>query len=295
MSDRFELEWMGGVAEHHFHKARPGVDDFAWDTLDPARFSEAAVIAARNVWTDVAHSEYVAIAAFSDVVAALTLAKAPLDLIGMTGDFLADEARHVELASRLVMQLGGAALRAFEPERLSPRLSPDLTPFQRANELALRIGCIAEVYAGGTAAPMMRTTTHPLVRSVYASILRDEARHKRFGSLYFEWAGERLDDAERERLARVALSTLASYAPLWRKFMRLTPGTTDVVVDTRSFLRDEEVYALGWVPPVQYVPLALSVVRDQIVPGLRAIGIALPQAEVEALLGCGDDGRGRSD
>jgi hypothetical protein len=36
-------------------------------------------------------------------------------------------------------------------------------------------------------------------------------------------------------------------------------------------------------------------VRDQIVPGLRAIGIELPEAEVEALLGCGDDSRGRSD
>jgi len=274
---------MGGVAEHHFRKARPGVDDFAWDTLDPSRFSEAAVFAARSVWTDIAHSEYAAIAAFSDVVAALTQAKAPLDLIGMTGDFLADEARHVELASRLVMQLGGAALRSFEPDRLSPKLPPELTPFQRANELALRIGCVAEVYAGGTAAPIMRTTTHPLVRSVYASILRDEARHKRFGSLYFEWAGERLDDAERERLARVALHALSGYAPLWRKFMR-PAGPADAPLASQSMLSDDEVHALGWVQPDAYVPLALHAVRHEIVPGLRAIGLELPEAELEALL-----------
>ena len=48
--------------------------------------------------------------------------------------------------------------------------------------------------------PIMRETTHPLLRSVYESILRDEARHRRFGTLYFEWAVDRLDVAERERL-----------------------------------------------------------------------------------------------
>ena len=30
MKAAFELEWMGGPAEHHFRKARPGVDDMAW-------------------------------------------------------------------------------------------------------------------------------------------------------------------------------------------------------------------------------------------------------------------------
>ncbi|HEX7479111.1 MAG TPA: ferritin-like domain-containing protein [Polyangiales bacterium] len=280
MGEWFELEWMGGVAEHHFHKARPGVDDFAWDTLNATSFPERAVLAAREVWTDIAHSEYAAIAAFCEVVAALTRVKAPLDLIGMTGDFLADEARHVELASRLVMQLGGAAVRSFEPSTLAPRLSPELTPLQQANELALRIGCIAEAFAGGTAAPIMRATSHPLVRSVYASILRDEARHRRFGSLYFEWAAERLDAAERERLGAVALSTLSSYAPLWRKHLR-PRGTA---ADGGQGLRKEDVHALGWIEPAQYVPLAISVVRDEIVPSLRELGIVVPQAELDELL-----------
>jgi hypothetical protein len=31
----FELEWMGGAAEHHFRKARPGIDDLVRDILDP--------------------------------------------------------------------------------------------------------------------------------------------------------------------------------------------------------------------------------------------------------------------
>ena len=35
-------------------------------------------------------------------------------------DFVADEVRHVELASRLLVQLGGAAALPFEPEAPEP-------------------------------------------------------------------------------------------------------------------------------------------------------------------------------
>jgi hypothetical protein len=263
MTELFALEWMGGVAEHHFRKARPGADDFAWETLDPAAYSQAAVTGAQQVWTDVALSEYAAITAFSDVVSALALARAPLDLIGMTSDFLADEVRHVELASRLVMRLGGAAPRVFDPRRLSTCVTPELTPLQRANELALRVGCIAEAFASGTAAPMMKETTHPLVRAVYTSILRDEARHRRFGSLYFEWAEDRLDDAERKRLGQAATSALADYARLWRAPRTASPPC----------ISSEEIHQLGWIEPTRYAPLALGVVRDDIVPALSKLGI----------------------
>jgi len=277
MSDTFALEWMGGVAEHHFRRARPGADDIPWHALDRSKYREQALQAGRNVWTDVALSEYAAIASFAQVVGALTEALAPLDLIGMTSDFLADEVKHVELASRLVMQLGGAAPRKFEPARLVNRLAADLTPLQRANELALRIGCIGEPYASGTALPMMQATTHPVVRAVYESILRDEARHCRFGSLYFEWADTLLDDAERQRLAQVALHTLQSYSGLWRR-------AGEPRVASRNAVTDAEARELGWVPFEQYVPLAVATVRDDILPALRKLNLPLPEAQLTALL-----------
>ena len=108
----FTLEWLGGPAEFHFRKARPE-GDFDWASLDPARYPPSLVAAAREVWMGIVLAEYAAIAAFADVVGALTQARAPLDLIGMTGDFLADEVRHVELASRVVMQLGRRARPKF--------------------------------------------------------------------------------------------------------------------------------------------------------------------------------------
>jgi hypothetical protein len=277
MTELFVLEWMGGVAEHHYRKARPGIDDFAWETLDPSRYKPKLLAAAQQVWTNLALSEYAAIASFAAVVAALTQARAPLDLIGMTSDFLADEVRHVELASRVVMQLGGAAPVPFDPNRLSPTLAPGLTPLQRANELALRVGCIAEAFASGTTLPTLRATTHPLVREVYISILRDEARHKRFGSLYFEWAQTYLDETECKRLGDVTLSALQAYAPFLRE-------PTPAAVGSTATFAPEQVHELGWLEPAVYVPMAIGVVRDEILPSLRALGLTLPEAELAELL-----------
>jgi hypothetical protein len=273
--DLFELEWAGGVAEHYFRKARP-TNDFDWASLDPARYPPSLVVAAREVWTGVAIAEYAAIAAFSQVVGALTAARAPLDLIGMTGDFLADEVLHVELASRLLMRLGGAAPKEFDPSKLGLNLSAGLNPMQRANELALRIGCVSEVFASATAGPIMLETTHPLVRSVHERIIRDEARHCRFGSLYFEWASEQLDEREKERLGRVAIDAIAGYAPLWRRAANLPPSP----VEWQGF----DVHELGWIEPARYVPLARGAVRDKVVPPLRALGLVLPESELELLL-----------
>lgn len=275
MTTLFDVEWFGGVAEHHYRKARPD-GDLPWESLVASDYPESLVAGAREVWTGVAISEYAAVSSFAAVVHALAAARAPLDLIGMTSDFLADEVHHVELASRLLMRLGGAAPRAFEHERLSPVTPASLTPLQRANELALRIGSIAETFASETAVPMMKGTRHPLVHAVYESILRDEARHRRFGTLYFEWAGERLDDAERVRLGKVAVDALRVYVGMWRQAAAAPPPPAD--------WRSEQVHELGWVEPVLYAPLARHAIVDVIVPQLREIGIALPEPELAALI-----------
>ena len=174
---------MGGAAERHFRKARPGVDDLPWGTLNPSEYDPSAVNQARSSWTEVAINEYRAVASFSEVLRALVDVKAPLDLLGMTSDFLADECSHVELASRMAMELGGAAPREVDFNRFTPRPRTQ-TAFQRANELVLRVGCIAEAFSGGTATVSYASTSHGLPRAVYETILRDEAHHRRLGGLY---------------------------------------------------------------------------------------------------------------
>jgi hypothetical protein len=114
------------------------------------------------------------------------------------------------------------------------------------------------------------------VRSVYQTIIRDEARHRRFGSLYFEWAAPALDAEERERLGRVAVHALGNYASLWR-------GAAQAA-ETPSALSPEEMHEFGWIEPSRYVPLARRAVTEEILPELAEIGIIVPPKELEALL-----------
>jgi hypothetical protein len=271
----FELEWMGGPSEHHFRKARPGVDELPWGTVDASKYAPSAVEKARGSWTEVAINEYRAVAAFSEVLRALVDAKAPLDLLGMTSDFLADECSHVELASRMAMELGGAAPRLVDFDRLTARLQ-GRTAFQRANELVLRVSCISEAFSGGTAAVSHATTAHALPRAVYESILRDEAHHRRLGGLYFEWALAKIDEAELQRLGRVMLEALRGLGAFWKS----KSAQSDAPVPWP----DDDLKALGWLGAAQFAPVAKEVVVRDILDPLEAIGITITAGERAELL-----------
>ncbi len=271
MIERFELPWLGGAAEHHFRKARPEVEDLPWAKIDTSEFAPQAVGRARLAWTEVAINEYRAAAWFTEVVHALLDAKAPLDLIGMASDFLADECSHVEMASRLAMALGGGVEQLVDVERFAVRPG-GLTAFQRANELVLRISCIEEAFSGGTAGVSLETTSHPLPKAVYEAILRDEARHRRLGGLYFEWALRRIDDVELRRLGGVLRDVLNRIKPMW------TPSTEAIAEppcpDTR---------ALGWLESARFAEVAREVVVRDILDPLATIGIEITTEERERL------------
>jgi hypothetical protein len=271
----FELEWMGGAAEHHFRKARPAVADLPWGTLDPSKYAPEAVALARACWTEVAINELRAVASFSEVLRALVDVKAPLDLLGMTSDFLADECSHVELASRMAMDLGGAAPREVDFDRLTAR-PRGVTALQRANELVLRVGCIAEAFSGGTATVSYASTSHPLPRAVYETILRDEAHHRRLGGLYFEWALSRIDDDELRRLGQVLHGALRDLAPFWQSRAAQAEAPPGWPTD--------DLRALGWLRPESFAPIAREVVTRDILDPLQTIGIAITPEDREKLL-----------
>jgi hypothetical protein len=271
----FELEWMGGAAEHHFRKARPAVEALPWGTLDLSKYAPAAIERARMNWTEVAINEYRAVASFTDVLRALVDVKAPLDLLGMTSDFLADECSHVELASRLAMELGGAVERTVDFEGLTGR-PRGLTGMRRANELVLRVSCISEAFSGGTASVSYEATAHPLPRAVYETILRDEAHHRRLGGLYFEWALSRIDEQELRRLGRVLLGSLKAFSPFWRSGAARS--------DAPPPWPEDDLRALGWLGPAGFAPVAKEVIVRDILDPLENIGIAITPMERAELL-----------
>jgi hypothetical protein len=276
MKQLFELEWLGGAAEHHFRKERPGIDDLPWGTLDTSDYPPDIVEAARATWTESAFTEYKAVAAFAEVVRALCESQAPLDLVGMASGFLADEVVHVELASRVAMELGGATPRYVDLDAMVMKPPAELSAFQRANDLVLRISAIAEAFSGKMAVGAMRTTTHPLTRAVYERIVADESLHHRLGRLYFDWASDRMDDAERSRLADVALRTLKALATTWQ-----SPRSPR---SPRYRATREQVNAIGWLETPLYREQVRVAVRESIAEPLASYGIKLPNDEIESLL-----------
>jgi len=283
MKELFELEWMGGAAEHHFRKAEPGVDDLPWGTLDTSDYPPAVLLAARSTWTRSSLTEYRAVVGFSEALRALCEAKAPLDIIGMASSFVADEVVHVELCSRMAMELGGGYEMSIDLDHLMPRVDPSLTAFQRANDLLLRISCIAEAFSGRMAVNALRGTTHPLTHAVYERICADESLHYRLGAVYFEWAKERMDDAERARLASVATQTLHAYATKSSSKASAPAAPKDATADGRAQATIEQVRSIGWVESRLFASQVREAVVDHICAPLASYGIEVPSQTIDAL------------
>jgi len=275
----FVLHWLGGPTERHFRAIRPGVEDMPWGTLRASDYPPVLVDMARISWTEAAYNEYCTAAAFAEMLRALLEARAPVDLIGMASDFVADEILHVELTSRLAMELGGGAPYHIDFAHLAQIPSPSLTPLQRASELVVRICCVGEAFSVPMLAGSMKTAAHPLTRAVLERIVQDEAPHGRLGWHYLEWIGEDLDEAERARLAGVALEMLRAFSPLWQRLRSKVVGG----VTTEGY-RIEHVHQLGWMESSAYGTRARQAVREDVLAPLARFGIDVPVDEVDALL-----------
>jgi hypothetical protein len=278
VKELFELEWMGGAAEHHFRRARPGIDDLPWGTIDVSQFPPPVLEAARETWTRSSLTEYRAVAGFSEVLRALCEAKAPIDVIGMASNFVADEVVHVELASRMAMELGGGYPMHVDLDHLFGRADPSLTALQRANEMVLRVSCVAEAFSGKMTVKSLHEETHPLTRAVLERIIADESLHFRLGGLYFAWAKEYLDDAERARLARIALACLTPYST-----RKKAASARDALAQGRSQATLDHIRTVGWIESRHYADDVRDVVTRGIVAPLASYGIVVDGEAISTL------------
>lgn len=270
MKAPFEIEWLGGVAEKHFRKLRPATAELPWGTLDVARYPARLVERARNTWTQIAVSEYRAAMAFGDMLRLLLEVRAPLDLVGMAGDFVADEVSHVEIAARIAMELGGGVSIDIDTTTMLDAPSTATTALQRANDRML-FTAIHETFSESNAIGTMRASRHPLLRSALELIARDEAMHTRIGWLYFDWATELIDDDERARLGQLAHACI-------EKLASLSNVRTSVVKDgvTREGFLVEHVQELGFLDSETFVARARACIEHDIVPALAERGIVVP-------------------
>ena len=154
-----------------------------------------------------------------------------------------------------------------------------LPPLEHANELVLRISCVAEVYAGKTSVEAMRACTHALPKAVHTRILQDEGRHLRLGELYFDWISERLDDRERARLGVVLTKSILGHERyLKHRVSRVKDGITE------EGYKVTDIHELGWLESERYVPLAKKVMNDDVIAPLARRGIMADESAIGVLL-----------
>ena len=211
----FELEWRGGATAKRLHARRTGIEELPWGTLAIADLHPTYRFEARAIWSNGVFTEYASAAAFSALTTALLECGAPVDLVAMSADIVVDEMFHVELSSRLTMELGGALPIEFDLANVAPAPSTQ-RPLMKAAELAVVTSCVSESLSVPAMARSRVLATEPLCRAVLDRLLADEGPHSRLGFWFLDWAAEQLTDGERAELAATAVTTIEAYASLWQ-------------------------------------------------------------------------------
>lgn len=214
---QLEVSLLGGWTEKRLRKRRgAATNDLPWGTIDPARYVAHEVDLARAMWTNGIFTEYASATAFSQLATALLECGAPIDLTAACADIVVDEMSHVELVTRVVMELGGATPYDMSLERIT-QLPESETALMRAAELAITTSCVGESLSVPALRQSLSTSNIPLLHGVLERLVKDEGPHAQLGLAFLAWAGDRLTRGDRERLAQIAAEAIAVYAPLWQK------------------------------------------------------------------------------
>jgi hypothetical protein len=259
----FELEMLGEGVERRYRRQRPEVDDMPWGTFDTARFSQAALVAARKAWTSAAFQEHRTGIACAATLRALYECRAPIDLIAMAARFPMDELVHIELCARMAMELGGGTEIQHDPLALIVDPSDELPPLLRASDMVVRFFCVGEALSIPLLKGTWHAAKHPLPRAVLGRIVRDEAAHGTFGFTFLDWALPKLGEHELRHLARAAEGPIRAIRRQWEEMRKRRVSGYD-----QNFGD-----ALGWMQTDAYLALASRCMQSRVIEPLRTRGI----------------------
>ncbi len=259
----FELELLGGNTEKRYRGMRPEVEAMPWGTLDPSKYDQDDVIAARKAWTGAAFQEHRTGVACCSTLRALIECRAPVDLVAMATRFPLDEMVHVELCARMAMELGGGTEIIHDPTRLAMDADPSFPPVVRAGELVVRFFCVGETLS----IPLLRGTwkaaKHPLAKAVLGRIVMDEAAHGTFGWTFLDWALPQIDDAGRAHLGRHADLAIRAVEQQWAHLRK------------RPRSKTAEAHPLGFMETGAYLELAAKSLQTLVIDRFDARNIPI--------------------
>ena len=266
--EAFELELWGGATERRYRKARPEIEGMPWGSLDLSRYAPEVVRAARREWTGAAFQEHRTGAQCAATLRALFECKAPVDLVAAFSRFPLDELVHVELASRMAMELGGAVELVHTVEDMVREPKRSLSALLRAADLVVRTFCVGESLSIPLLHGAWLSTTHPLPRAVLGRIVRDEAAHGIVGWTFLDWAKPYVDDDGRAHLCEVANDAIGEVLKLWD------------IVRRRPKSPATEATGLGWMGDAPYLALAERSLATRVIRPLEERGYPVERASL---------------
>lgn len=142
-------------------------------------------------FSEIAHMEAAAVVAFDDLHRALARHAAPPHLLARVRRARADEIEHAAITARLASRFGG---RPPTPELHTATPAHDLLALALENAVE---GCVREAYGALVAAHQAAHAADPGVRSVFARIAKDEARHAELSLTLDAWLQSKLSSGDR--------------------------------------------------------------------------------------------------
>ena len=255
--------------------------DFA--AFDRAAYPALLRRAAAVQWAGRARNEHGSVHQFSELLHALTHARAPVSILGALARLITDEVRHAELCAEMALACDPEgptrepAIFRFPvpraPWQPAPRPDGDGDPqpvYRWAADAILTACCIGETLSRPMLAAVETVTTDPVVESVAVQILRDEHLHATFGWETLSWLVPELDDESRaflrdrmpHRFAGFERSTALGVRAedIAGREIRIEPG-------------DPAHPNLGTLTSEQYATIFFATFEHEILPGLRALGL----------------------
>jgi hypothetical protein len=167
------------ASRFHDESLPPALKVEAFARFDRRAFTPREVAIGRDAWQHRTLDEYrsmVGLAEFLDELGQLGLA---FEGVTTAVRVVRDEARHVELCSRMVVALGGSLKIPGEPEWVrSDRRQPLL---ERVLSTIMGSLCVGETLSVALLAATRDVTMEPLTRAVLTQLTADESIHSQLG------------------------------------------------------------------------------------------------------------------
>lgn len=161
--------------------------------FDASAHSSDGIVRARRGWQKLLDGERDSFVAASMIAADLGRLGAPEPLLAEASKVVEDEARHVMVASTMVIALGGEPT-AVEAESARASLGAG-TIRERLTRTLVAGFAVGESLSAATFAAALRRPMVPIATWAYRELFRDEVTHGGFGERAGLWLMRELDDA----------------------------------------------------------------------------------------------------